>query len=38
MNSGCSGYVEALNLASKLLNKKKLQRILIITSDNYSGR
>lgn len=36
MNSGCSGYVEALNLASKLLNKKKLQKILIITSDNYS--
>ena len=36
INSGCSGYVEALTLASKLLDNKKPQKILIITSDNYT--
>lgn len=36
LNSGCSGYVDALNLATKILNTKKKQKILIVTSDNYS--
>lgn len=35
LNAGCSGYVDALILASELLSKTK-GKILIVTSDNYT--
>ena len=34
INSGCTGYVDALYLASKLI--KKNQDVIIVTSDTYS--
>lgn len=36
INSGCSGYVDSLNLATKILKTQKNSKILIVTSDNYS--
>lgn len=36
INSGCSGYVYALGIASSLIESSSYNSILIITADNYS--
>ena len=36
VNQGCSGYIYALALAQGLFKSQNLNKILIITSDNYS--
>lgn len=36
LNCGCSGYVDALMLAHKLICNNKKYKILILTSDTYS--
>lgn len=36
LNAGCSGYVDALILASKIIHKNKKAKILIVTSDTYT--
>ena len=36
LNCGCSGYVDALILANKLISENKKSKILIVTSDTYS--
>ncbi len=36
LNCGCSGYVDALILANKLISQNKKSKILIVTSDTYS--
>lgn len=36
LNCGCSGYVDALILAHKLINNNFKSKILIVTSDTYS--
>ncbi len=36
LNCGCSGYVDALILANKLIYTNKKSKILIVTSDTYS--
>lgn len=36
INQGCSGYIYGLKVAESLLNSKEINRILLITADNYS--
>ena len=36
LNSGCTGYVDALILASDIINNDKKSKVLIITSDTYT--
>jgi len=36
LNSGCTGYVDALMLAYDIINNNNKSRILIVTSDTYS--
>lgn len=36
LNAGCSGYVDALILASKIIHKNNKSKILIVTSDTYT--
>ncbi len=36
INQGCSGYIYGLKVAESLLNTKEINKILLITADNYS--
>jgi len=36
INQGCSGYIYGLKVAEGLLNSKGINKILLITTDNYS--
>ena len=36
LNSGCTGYVDALILASDIIHNNKKSKVLIITSDTYT--
>ena len=36
INQGCSGYIYGLKVAESLLNSKEINKILLITADNYS--
>lgn len=36
INQGCSGYIYGLKVAEGLLNSKKINKVLLITTDNYS--
>ncbi|MDB9940751.1 ketoacyl-ACP synthase III [Candidatus Pelagibacter sp.] len=36
INQGCSGYIYGLKVADSLLNSKEINKILLITTDNYS--
>ena len=36
LNSGCTGYVDALILASNFINNNNKSKILIVTSDTYT--
>ena len=36
LNSGCTGYVDALILASDIINNDKKSKVLIVTSDTYT--
>ena len=36
INHGCSGYIYGLKVAESLLNSKEINKILLITTDNYS--
>ena len=36
INHGCSGYIYGLKIASSLMQTKKIKKILLITTDNYS--
>lgn len=36
LNAGCSGYVDALIVAGKIIHKNKKSKILLVTSDTYT--
>ena len=36
INQGCSGYIYGLKVAEGLLDSKKINKVLLITTDNYS--
>ena len=36
INHGCSGYIYGLKIAESLLSSKEINKILLITADNYS--
>lgn len=36
INHGCSGYIYGLKVAEGLLNSKEINKVLLITADNYS--
>ena len=36
INQGCSGYIYGLKVAKSLLNSKEINKILLLTADNYS--
>ena len=36
INQGCSGYIYGLKVAEGLLNSKQINKVLLITADNYS--